>query len=116
MKSPKTKFVVISTISLASITGIFVLAQSPTPSASVEDLPVHLVMQCAQVNEPHLKAALQGLPLHTYKFRFEDGSVIGNLANCSPPPCPAHFRGSSTQTATFANTKDLRAFMDNAGL
>jgi hypothetical protein len=58
MKSPKTKFIVISAIGFVSIVGIFVSAQSPTPTVSGQDLPVHLVVSCAKVNKGDLVAAL----------------------------------------------------------
>ena len=116
MKTPKTKFVVISAIGLASIVGIFVSAQSPTPS-TVKELPFHLVMQCASVEKAKVQAAASPLPSDTYRFEFGPNDVIGTLPHDSSlAPCPAHFIPNSTQTAKFANTKELRAFLDAAGL
>jgi hypothetical protein len=116
MKSPKAKFVVISTIGLASIVGVFVSAQSPTPSVSGQDLPVHIVMSCASVDKAKLMAALSDRPPYTYRFQCGN-DTIGALPAITPPPCPsARLSGNSTQKATFANTKELRAFLDAAGL
>jgi hypothetical protein len=125
MKSPKTKFVVISAIGLAPIVGIFVFAQSPTPSGtSGQDLPVQLVMACVGVKKAKLLAALAKRPKDTYKFQYETeesggGSEEvggGTLPPMSPPPCPVGLVGNATQRATFKNTQELRAFMDKAGL
>src|SRR4029450_2790735 len=71
MKSPKTKFVVISAIGLVSIVGIFVFAQAPTPGGtSGQDLPVQLVMACVGVKKAKLLAALAKRPKDTYKFQY----------------------------------------------
>ena len=117
MKSPNTKFIVISAIGLASIVGIFVSAQSPTPSTSGQDLPFHLVMECAKVDKAKLMAALKARPSDTYRVQYENDSPVGTLPVSTPPPCTADkLNGSSTQKATFANTKELRDFLTAAGL
>jgi hypothetical protein len=116
MKIPKTKFVVISAIGLASIVGIFVSAQSPVPSTSDQDLPVHLVMACAKCQKAKLQAALKPRPSPTYRWKYDSDPPVGTLPESSPPPCGgAHAIGNATQKGTFANTKELRAFLDAAG-
>jgi len=117
MKSPKTKFVVISAIGLASIVGIFVSAQSPKPGTAGQDLPVQLVMACVPVDKTKLTTALGDRPLDTYRIQY-DGENLGGgtLPSMSPPPCPVGFVGNATQRATFKSTQELRAFMDKAGL
>ncbi len=118
MKSPKMKFVVISTIGLASVVGIFVSAQTPTPSkTSGQELPVHLLLTCANVTKDKLMHALEGRPSGTYRFKIGN-ETIGTLpADPSLPPCPGNtVSGNSTQKATFNNTKELRTFLDAAGL
>ena len=116
MKTPKMKFVVISAIGLASIVGIFVSAQSPTPRTSGQNLPVHLELTCANVTKDKLVAALSPRPSNTYKFKIGDDS-IGTLPTTTPPPCPGNtVNGNSTQKVNFNNTKELRAFLDAAGL
>ena len=116
MKSAKTTFVVISAIGLVSVVGIFVSAQSPAPSAVGQDLPFHLVLTCADVTKDKLVAASSPRPSDTYRFEFGT-DVIGTLPHDSSlTPCPAHFNGSSTQKAKFANTKELRKFLKTAGL
>jgi hypothetical protein len=117
MKTPKMKFVVISAIGLASIVGIFVSAQSPTPGASGPDRPFHLVMVCATVDHTKLTYALKTRPSDSY--RVKDGNnTVGTLPPMTtPPPCPAaHFQGNATQRAVFASTKELRDFLTAAGL
>ncbi len=117
MKSPKTKFVVISAIGLVSIVGIFVSAQTPTPSPSSQDLPFHLVMICATVDKTKLTAALKDLPSDTYNFNYENASLGAGLPPITPSPCPvAHLNGNATQRALFKNTKALRKFLKAAGL
>ncbi len=117
MKSPKMKFVVISAISLVSIVGIFVSAQSPAPSTSGQDRPFQLVMVCATVEKAKLMAALKARPSDTYRVQYENDAPVGTLPIASPPPCTADkLNGSSTQKATFANTKELRDFLTAAGL
>jgi hypothetical protein len=117
MKSPKMKFIVISAIGLASVVGILVSAQSPTPSkTSGQDLPVHLLLTCANVTKAKLVAALSDRPNDTYRFQIGT-DTIGTLPVTTPPPCPANtLSGNSTQKATFNSTKELRAFLDAAGL
>ncbi len=111
------KFVVISAICLVSIVGIFVSAQSPTPSATDQDLPFHLVMVCAKVDKGKLMAALKARPSDTYRVQYENDPPVGTLPVPTPPPCPADkFNGSSTQKAAFDNTKQLRDFLNTAGL
>ena len=117
MKSPKMKFVVISAISLVSIVGIFVSAQSPTPTVSGQNLPFHLVMVCAKVDKAKLMAALAKRPKDSYAFQYDNDAPVGTLPIPSPTPCSADkLNGSSTQKATFANTTDLRTFLNDAGL
>ena len=117
MRSPKTKFVVISAIALFSIVGIFVSAQSPAPSTSGQDRPFQLVMVCATVEKTKLMTALKALPSNTYRFQYEKDSPVGTFPDTSPSPCPADkLNGSSTQRATFANTTELHAFLTAAGL
>src|SRR6476661_1822208 len=116
MRSPKTKFVVISAIGLASIVGIFACAQLPTSSVAGQGLPVQLVMTCVLVNKSKLMNALNDRPSDTYRIQYEGGAPMGTLPNTSPPPCPPGFVGNATQKATFARTRELRAFMDKAGL
>jgi hypothetical protein len=113
MKSPKTKFVVISTIGLASIVGIFACAQWPVPHTG-QEVPVYLVIRCVGVNKGKIMAALKDRPLDTYRFRYEADLPVGNLDNTSPPSCDAHLVGNATQKARFATTTELRAFMDKA--
>jgi hypothetical protein len=109
------KFVVVSTFGLASIVGIFACAQWPVPGTG-QEVPVYLVMKCTGVNKVKLMAALHDRPLDTYKFRYEADPPVGALDNTSPPSCDARFVGNATQKARFATTKELRAFMDKAGL
>ena len=116
MKSPKTKFVVISAIGLASIVGIFVSAQSPKPDTAGQDLPVQLVMACVGVDKVKLMDALKERPSDTYRIQYQGDASVGTLPNTSPPPCPVGLVGNATQRATFKNTQELRAFMDKAGL
>ena len=116
MKSPKMKFIVISAIGLASIVGIFVSAQSPTPSPSGQNLPVQLVMACVPVDKAKLMDALKSWPSDTYKIQYGSEAGVGTLPSMSPPPCPVGFVGNATQRATFASTSELRTFMDKAGL
>ena|SRR5437016_3364215 len=117
MKTPKTKFVVISAIGLASIVGILVFAQSPAPSTSGQDLPFHLVMVCASVDKAKLMAALKARPKDTYRVQYDTDAPVGALPIPTPSPCPADkFSGSATQKATFKNTKQLRDFLTAAGL
>ena len=116
MKSPKTKFVVISAIGLASIVGIFVSAQSPKPGTTGQDLPVQVVMACIPVDKTKLTDALKDRPSDTYRIQYEGEASIGTLPNMSPPPCPVGLVGNATQRATFKNTQELRAFLDKAGL
>ena len=116
MKSPKMKFIVISAISLVSIVGIFVSAQSPTSSPSGQNLPVQLVMACVPVDKAKLMDALKSRPSDTYRIQYEGETFIGTLPNMSPPPCMLGLVGNATQRATFKNTQELRAFLDKAGL
>ena len=116
MKSPKTKFVVISAIGLASIVGIFVSAQSPKPDTAGQDLPVQLVMACVPVDKPKLMDALKERPSDTYRIQYGDDPSVGTLPTMTPPPCMLGFVGNATQRATFKSTQELRAFMDKAGL
>jgi hypothetical protein len=123
MNSPKTRFVIISAIGLVSIVGIFVSAQSLAPTASDQNLPVHLVVACAKVNKDDLKAALTPRPSDTYKFQYkpEGSSPIedlgGSLPPISPPPCSSdRLNGNATQRAMFKNTKELHKFLVDAGL
>ena len=123
MKSPKTKFLVISAIGLASIVGILVSAQTPTPTASGQDLPFHLVMVCAKADKSKLKDALKPIPKDTYKLQYkpkegEPEDLDGTLpAMTTPPPCPSdRLNGNATQRAVFKNTRDLRKFLKAAGL
>ena len=116
MKTPKTKFVVISAIGLASIVGIFVFAQSPVPSTSDQELRFHIVVDCSRVDEGKLMAALKDRPPGTYRIRYEADPPVGQLDNTSPPSCAIGLVGNATQKATFANTTELRAFMVKVGL
>ena len=122
MKSPKTKFVVILAIALACTVGILVFAQSPTPIASGQDLPFHLVMVCATVDRCKLKDALKTRPGDTYKLQYKpEGGAIedlgGTLSAITPPPCSSdRFTGNATQRAVFKNTKELHKFLVDAGL
>jgi len=118
MKAPRIIFVVISTIGLASVVGIFVFAQSPTPSTIRQDLPFHLVLECADVNKAKLLAALAKRPKDTYNFRYENQDLgDGTLLLPTPTPCPStHLVGNATQKAKFANTTELHAFLKDAGL
>src|SRR6476620_2069403 len=112
MKSPKTKFVVISAIGLASMVGIFACAQWPTSSAADQGLPVQLVvMTCVEVNKAKLMNALKDRPSRTYRIRYDGDAPVGDLTNTSPPSCAVKLVGNVTQKATFANTRELRAFM-----
>jgi hypothetical protein len=115
-KSPKMKFVVISTIALASIVGIFVSAQSPTPSPSGQNLPVQIVMACVPVNKANLMSALQARPQDTYRIQYGSETAVGTLPAISPPPCLEGFVGNATQRATFKSTAELDAFLKAAGL
>src|SRR5882724_2730482 len=101
MKSPKTKFVVISAIGLASIVGIFVSAQSPTPTPSGQNLPVQLVMACVPVDKTKLTNAENNRPSDTYRIQYGGEAFVGTLPNMSPPPCPVGLVGNATQRATF---------------
>jgi len=124
MKSPKTKFIVISVIGPAFIVGIFVSAQSPTPSPKPEDLPFHFVMKCATVDRGKLLYALSKRPKDTHKFQYQRqvDSPIEDLGGGTLPiptatPCPSdRFTGNATQRAVFGNTKDLHKFLKRAGL
>jgi hypothetical protein len=117
MKAPKIMFVVISTIGLASIVGIFVFAQSPAPSTNGQDLPFHLVMVCAKVDKAKLMAALKARPKDTYRIQYDTDAPVGTLPIPTPSPCSADkFNGKSTQKATFENTTELHAFLTAAGL
>ena len=118
MKSAKTKFVVISAFGLASIVGIFVSAQTPTPSkTSGQELPVHLLLTCANVTKAKLVTALSPRPSATYRFKIGNDTIGTLPADTSLPPCPGNtLSGNSTQKATFNNTKELRTFLDAAGL
>ncbi len=116
MKFPKMKFVVISAISLLFIVGIFVSAQSPTPSPSGQNLPVQLVMACVPVDKTKLTTALNARPSDTYRIQYEGDASVGTLPNMSPPPCLTGLVGNATQRATFKSTQELRAFLDKAGL
>lgn len=116
MKSPKTKFVVISAIGLASIVGIFVSAQSPTPSPSGQNLPVQLVMACVPVDKTKLTTAENSRPADTYRIQYDGDPSVGTLPAISPPPCPVGLVGNATQRATFKNTQELHTFLTAAGL
>jgi hypothetical protein len=117
MKSPKMKFIVISAIGLLSIVGIFVSAQTPTPSSTGgQNLPVQVVMACIPVDKAKLTAALKDRPSDSYRIQYEGEASVGTLPNMSPPPCLTGLVGNATQRATFKNTQELRAFMDKAGL
>ncbi len=116
MKSPKTKFVVISAIGLASIVGIFVFAQSPKPDTAGQDLPVQLVMACVPVDKTKLMGALENRPSDSYRIQYQGDAPVGTLPTMSPPPCLTGLVGNATQRATFKSTQELRAFMDKAGL
>ncbi len=116
MKSPKTKFVVISAIGLASIVGIFVSAQTPKPGTTGQDLPVQLVMACVPVDKTKLTNAENNRPSDTYRIQYEGEAFVGTLPNMSPPPCLTGLVGNATQRATFKNTQELRKFLDDAGL
>jgi hypothetical protein len=119
MRSPKTKFVVISAIGLASIVGIFVSAQSPTPTVSRQDFPFHLVMECATVDKAKLLDALTNRPKGTHKFQYQrnSGSPIEHVGGGTLPiptatPCPSdRLNGNATQRALFRNTKELSDFL-----
>jgi hypothetical protein len=115
MKSPKTKFVVISVIGLACIVGIFVSAQSPTPSPSGQNLPVQLVMACVPVDKTKLMSALGARPQDTYKIQY-GSETVGTLPSMSPPPCMIGLVGNATQRATFKSTTELHTFLTAAGL
>jgi hypothetical protein len=114
MKAPKIISVVISTIGLASILSIFVFAQSPTPSPIAQDLPFDLVLECATVDKAKLATALAKRPKDSYKFQYESQDIGGgSLAVPTPPPCPSsHFVANATQKAKFANTTELRDFLN----
>jgi hypothetical protein len=116
MKSPKTKFIVISAIALASIVGIFVSAQSPTPTPSGQNLPVQIVMACVPVDKAKLDSALAARPQDTYRIQYEGLASVGTLPSMTPPPCLTGLVGNATQRATFKNTQELRSFLDKAGL
>jgi hypothetical protein len=117
MKSPKMKFIVISAFGLASIVGIFVSAQSPTPSSvGGQDFPVQLVMACVPVDKTKLTNAENSRPSDTYRIQYGGDAPVGTLPNMSPPPCMIGLVGNATQRATFKSTQELRAFMDKAGL
>jgi hypothetical protein len=124
MKSPKTKFILISAIGLVSIVGIFVSAQSPSPTSTMsgQDLPVHLVVACAKVTKADLIDALKTRPKDTYKLQYKpEGGPIedldGTLPAISPPPCASdRLNGNATQRAVFKNTKELHKFLVDAGL
>jgi hypothetical protein len=116
MKSPKTKFVVISAISLVSIVGIFVCAQTPVHGTAGQDLPVQLVMACVRVDKVKLMDELKNRPSDTYRIQYEGDASVGTLPTMSPPPCLTGLVGNATQRATFGSTQELRAFMDKAGL
>jgi hypothetical protein len=124
MKSPKTKFIVISAIALASTVGILVLAQSPIPSPKPEDLPFHVIMKCATVDRGKLLNALTDRPTVTYKFQYQrqGNSPIEDLGGGALPiptatPCPSdRLNGNATQRAVFANTEELHKFLKKAGL
>jgi hypothetical protein len=116
MKFPKMKFVVISAISLLFIVGIFVSAQSPTPSPTGQNLPVQLVMACVPVDKTKLTNAENSRPSDTYRIQYEGGAEVGTLPTITPPPCLTGLVGNATQRATFKNTQELRAFLDKAGL
>jgi hypothetical protein len=116
MKSPKMKFIIISAIGLVSIVGIFVSAQSPKPNAGGADLPVQILMSCVPVDKTKLTNAETSRPSDTYLIQYDGGALAGTLPAISPPPCAIGLVGNATQRATFQSTKDLRAFMDKAGL
>ena len=125
MKSPGTKFITVLAIGLASVVGIFVCAQSPTPSPKPEDLPFHLVMKCATVDHDNLLNALTELrPKATYKFQYqrEANSPIEDLGEGELPiptatPCPSNrLNGNATQRAVFNTATELRKFLKKAGL
>jgi hypothetical protein len=116
MKSPKTKFVVISAISLVSIVGIFVSAQSPTPKVGGQDNPVQLVMACVPVNKVKLMDELKNRPSDTFRIQYEGDAPVGTLPTMTPPPCPIGLVGNATQRATFKNTQELHKFLVDTGL
>jgi|ERR1041385_2801797 len=116
MKTPKTKFIVISAIGLASIVGIFVSAESPKPGTAGQDLPVQLMMGCVPVDKAKLMDALAGRPQDTYRIQYGEEAPVGTLPSTTPPPCMVGLVGNATQRATFKSTTELRAFMDKAGL
>ena len=117
MKSPKMKVVVISAFGLASIVGIFVSAQTPTPSkTSGQDLPVQLVMACVPVDKTKLTSAENSRPSDTYRIQYGGDPSVGTLPAISPPPCPVGLVGNATQRATFKNTQELHDFLTAAGL
>jgi hypothetical protein len=116
MKSPKVKFVVFSAIGLASIVGIFVSAQSPTPSPSGQNLPVQLVMACVPVDKTKLTNAENNRPSDTYRIQYDGDPSVGTLPAISPPPCMIGLVGNATQRATFKSTTELHTFLTAAGL
>jgi len=116
MKSPKTKFVVISAISLVFIVGIFVFAESPGPKVGAQDNPVQLVMACIPVDKTSLTTAENSRPSDSYRIQYGSETPKGTLPAMSPPPCLTGVVGNATQRATFQSTQELRAFMDKAGL
>src|SRR2546430_5628736 len=116
MKSRKTKFIVISATGLASIVGSFVSAESHKPNVSGQDLPVQIVMACVPVEKVKLMTALEARPADTYRIQYGGDAPIGTLPTMSPPPCAAGLVGNATQRATFNSTKELRDFLNTAGL
>ena len=121
MKSPKTKFVVISAIALTSVVGIFVSAQSPKPQSpkpatAGQDLPVQLMIACVPVEKNKLMSALAGRPQDTYRIQFGSETAVGTLPSIPPPPCPVGLVGNATQRATFQSTTELHTFLTAAGL
>ena len=116
MKSPKTKWIVISAIGLVSIVGIFVFAQSPTPSPSDQDFPVQLVIACVPVDKTKLTNAENSRPSDTYRIKYDSDPSVGTLPAITPPPCPVGLVGNATQRAVFKNTQELHKFLVDAGL